>query len=61
MEFAIEKEGVLMSEGRKIRNYGDEMEMLEGDFFKPETPASPFFRSESSIMKIKNKTGQKNL
>ena len=58
----IEKEGVLKKEKKmrdreRIRNYGDEKEMLEGDFYKPETPASPFFRSESSIMEIKNKTG----
>ena len=58
----IEKEGVFKKEKKmrdreRIRNYGDEKEMLEGDFYKPETPASPFFRSESSIMEIKNKTG----
>ena len=46
-----------MRNREKIRIYGDEKEMLEGDFYKPETPASPFFRSESSIMEIKNKTG----
>ena len=62
MEFFIEKEGVFKKEKKmrdreRIRNYGDEKEMLEGDFYKPETPASPFFRSEFSIMKIKNKTG----
>ena len=57
MEFVIKKEGVFMSDGERIRYYGDEMEMLEGDFFKPETPESPFFRSEFSTMKIKNKTG----
>ena len=51
-----------MRDRERIRNYGDEKEMLEGDFYKPETPASPFFRSESSIMKIENKTGlTKNL
>ena len=53
----IKKEGVFMSDGEKIRYYGDEMEVLEGDFYKPETPASPFYRSQFSIMKIKNKTG----
>ena len=62
MEFFIEKEEVFKKEKKmrdreRIRNYGDEKEMLEGDFYKPETPVSPFFRSESSIMKIKNKTG----
>ena len=41
----------------KIRNYGDEKDMLEGDFYKPEKPSSPFFSSESSLMKIQNKTG----
>ena len=43
----------------RIRNFGDEKEMLEGDFYKPETPASPFFKNEFSVMKIKNKTGEK--
>ena len=62
MEFFIEKQGVFKKEKKMrgkewIRNYGDVKEMLEGDFYKPETPASPFFRSESSTMKIKNKTG----
>ena len=61
-EFMIDEKGVFKKEKKrrdrgKIRNYGDEKEMLEGDFYKPETPASPFFRSESSIMEIKNKTG----
>ena len=46
-----------MRNREKIRSYGDEKEMLEGDFFKPEKPASPFFSSESSLMKIENKTG----
>ena len=41
----------------KIRNYGDRKKMLEGDFYKPEKPASPFFISDSSLMKIENKTG----
>ena len=64
MEFMIDEKGVFKKEKKrrnrgKIRNYGDEKEMLEGDFYKPETPASPFFRSESSIMKIKNETGFK--
>ena len=58
----IEKKGVFKKEKKmrtreEIKHYGDEKEMLEGDFYKPETPASPFFRSESSTMKIKNKTG----
>ena len=62
-EFVIEKSGVFKKEKRmrnreEIRGYGDEKEMLEGDFFKPETPASPFFRIESTIMKIENKTGR---
>ena len=61
-EFMIEKKGVFKKEKKmrsrgKIKHYGEEKEMLEGDFYKPETPASPFFRSESSTMKIKNKTG----
>ena len=61
-EFMIDEKGVFKKEKKrrdrgKIRNYGDEKEMLEGDFYKPETPASPFYRSEFSIMKIKNKTG----
>ena len=66
-EFMIDEKGVFKKEKKrrdrgKIRNYGDEKEMLEGDFYKPETPASPFFRSEFSIMKIENKTGlTKNL
>ena len=64
MEFVIDEKGVFKKEKkrrniRKIRNYGDEKEMLEGDFYKPETPASPFFRNEFSVMKIKNKTGEK--
>ena len=58
----IEKSGVFKKEkgmrGReKIKCYGDEKEMLEGDFYKPEKPASPFFSSKSSLMKIENKTG----
>ena len=62
MEFFIEKEGVFKKEKKmrdreRIRNYGDEKEMLEGDFFKSETPASPFYRNESSFVEIKNKTG----
>ena len=40
----------------KIISYGDEKEMLEGDFYKPEKPTSPFFISKSSIM-FHNKTG----
>ena len=59
----IEEKGVFKKEKRmrnkeEIRGYGDEKTMLEGDFFKPETPASPFFRIESTIMKIENKTGR---
>ena len=46
-----------MKNKEKIRSYGDEKEMLEGDFYKPEKPASPFF-SKSSKLKIENKTGQ---
>ena len=46
-----------MRNREKIRSYGDEKEMLEGDFYKPEKPASPFFISDSSLMKIENKTG----
>ena len=62
MEFVIKKEGVFKKEKKmrdreEIRKYGDEKEMLEGDFYKPEKPASPFFSSESSLMKIENKTG----
>ena len=62
MEFVIDEKGVFKKEKkrrniRKIRNYGDEKEMLEGDFYKPETPASPFYRNESSFVEIKNKTG----
>ena len=62
MEFFIEKEGLFkmekkMRDRERIRNYGDEKEMLEGDFYKPETSASPFYRNESSFVKIKNKTG----
>ena len=60
----IEKEGFFKKEKKmrdreRIRNYGDEKEILEGDFYKPDSPASPFFRSESSKMKIQNKTGKK--
>ena len=59
----IKKAGVFKKEEgmrnrEEIRSYGDEKEMLEGDFYKPETPASPFFRIESTIMKIENKTGR---
>ena len=32
-----------MRNRENIISYGDEKEMLEGDFYKPETPASPFF------------------
>ena len=46
-----------MRNREEIISYGDEKEMLEGDFYKPDTRASPFFKSESSIMVIKNKTG----
>ena len=46
-----------MRNKEKIRIYGDEKEMLEGDFYKPEKQASPFFISDSSLMKIENKTG----
>ena len=57
----IEKEGFFKKEKKmrdreEIRNYGDEKEMLEGDFYKPEKPTSPFFISKSSIM-FHNKTG----
>ena len=62
MEFFIENEGLFKKEKemryrKRIRNYGDEKEMLEGDFYKPETPVSPFFRNESSFVEMKNKTG----
>ena len=62
MEFMIDENGVFKKEKKrrnrgKIRNYGELRRMLKGDLFKPETPESPFFRSEFSIMKIKNKTG----
>ena len=62
MELSIEKKGVFKKEKKmrdreRIRHYGDEKEMLEGDFHKPDSPASPFFSSESSIMEMKNKTG----
>ena len=58
-EIVIEKAGVFKKEEglrnrEKIRSYGDEKEMLEGDFYKPEKPASPF---SLSLMKIENKTG----
>ena len=58
----IKKAGVFkreegMRNREKLRIYGDEKEMLEGDFYKPEKPASPFFSCESSLMKIENKTG----
>ena len=61
-EIVIEKAGVFKKEKGlrdrlKIRSYGDEKQMLEGDFYKPEKPASPFFCSESSLVKIENKTG----
>ena len=61
-EFLVEKAGVFKKEEgmrnrAKIRIYGDEKEILEGDFFKPEKPASPFYSGESSLMKIENKTG----
>ena len=46
-----------MRNREKIRIYGDEKEMLEGDFFKPEKPASPYYSSKSSLIKIDNKTG----
>ena len=42
---------------RKISSYGDEKKMLEGDFYKPEKPASPFYSSKSFIVKIENMTG----
>ena len=61
-EIVIEKAGVFKKEKgmrnrEKIRSFGDEKEMLEGDFYKPEKPASPFFSCESSLTKIENKTG----
>ena len=61
-EFMIDEKGVFKKEKKrrdrgKIRNYGDEKEMLEGDFYKPEKPTSPFFSSGSSILKFHNKTG----
>ena len=61
-EFFIEKSGVFKKEKglrhrEQIRSYGDEKEMLEGDFYKPEKPASAFFSNESPLMKIENKTG----
>ena len=46
-------------DGERIRNFGDEKEMLEGDFYKSEVPASPFFKNKFSVIKIKNKTGEK--
>ena len=46
-----------MRNREKIISYGDEKLMLEGDFYKPEKPTSPFFRSGSSILKFHNKTG----
>ena len=46
-----------MRNREKIISYGDEKLMLEGDFYKPEKPTSPFFRSGSSIFKFYNKTG----
>ena len=46
-----------MRNREQIRSYGDEKEMLEGDFYKPEKPVSPFFSIDSSTMKIENKTG----
>ena len=46
-----------MRNREKIISYGDEKEMLEGDFYKPEKPTSPFFRDESSKLKFNNKTG----
>ena len=46
-----------MRDREKIICYGDEKEMLEGDFYKPEKTTSPFFRSGSSILKFHNKTG----
>ena len=63
IEFVIEKNEVFKKEKKmrdreRIRHYGDEKEMLEGDFNKPETPASPFYRSEFTIIKIQNKTGK---
>ena len=62
MEFMIDENGVFKKEKKrrnrgKIRNYGDEKEMLEGDFYKPESPASPFYRNEPSFVDIKNNTG----
>ena len=46
-----------MRNREKILSYGDEMEMLEGDFYKPEKSASPFFSSEPSRVKFHNKIG----
>ena len=53
----FKKEKGMREDRVKIRSYGDEKEMLEGDFYKPEKSASSFFSSESSLMKIENKTG----
>ena len=48
-----------MRNREQIRSYGDEKEMLEGDFYKPEKPESPFFIIDSSTINIENKTGVK--
>ena len=62
IEFEIENTGVFKKEKgmrknrEKIISYGDEKEMLEGDFYKPEKPTSPFFSSGSSML-FHNKTG----
>ena len=45
-----------MRNREKIISYGDEKEMLERDFYKPEKPTSPFFSSVSSIL-FHNKSG----
>ena len=61
IEFVKEETGVFkkekgMRDREKIICYGDEKEMLEGDFYKPEKPTSPFFSSGSSML-FHNKTG----
>ena len=49
-----------MRNREKIISYGDEKEMLERDFYKPEKPTSPFSSSGSSELKFHNKTRTRN-
>ena len=62
-EIVIEQKGVFkkvkgMRYIEKIKSYGDERDIWKRDFFKPQKPASPFFNSELSTVRILNKTGK---